>query len=222
MAPIEIYGLQLSAPCRIVEMTAEVLGLEYEFKQCDLMAGEHMKPEYLAINPFHNIPSIKDGDFCLNESRAICGYLVNKYGKESSLYPTEPEVRAIVDQRMYFDMGTFYKAAGDCMYPTMFGGPAPGDKEKDKLKEVLGWVDGFFKDDKFAAGGDTLTLADLCLIATYTTLKATGFMDLSGYTNAEAWEKKVAALVPNYEKANMEGATAFGGFYKGKAVEKTW
>jgi len=25
-------------------------------------------------------------------------------------------------------------------------------------------------------------------------------MDLSEYTNAEAWEKKVAALVPNYEK----------------------
>ena len=24
--------MQLSAPCRIVEMTAEVLGLEYEFK----------------------------------------------------------------------------------------------------------------------------------------------------------------------------------------------
>ena len=50
------------------------------------------------------------------------------------------------------------------MYPIMFGGPAPGetywisstdgtylawfaagDKEKDKLKEVLGWVDGFVK-----------------------------------------------------------------------------
>ena len=27
------------------------------------------------------------------------------------------------------------------------------------------------KDDKFAAGGDTLTLADICLLATYTTLK---------------------------------------------------
>ena len=64
-----------------------------------------------------------------------------------------------------------------------------GEKEKDKLKEVLGWVDGFvkvtilcvrvnyntlpdfFKDDKFAAGGDSLTLADICLLATYTTLK---------------------------------------------------
>ena len=65
-----------------------------------------------------------------------------------------------------------------------------GEKEKDKLKEVLGWVDGFvkvtilcvrenyntlpadyMKDDKFAAGGDSLTLADICLLATYTTLK---------------------------------------------------
>ena len=31
----QIYGMQLSAPCRIVEMTAEVLGLEYEFKVVD-------------------------------------------------------------------------------------------------------------------------------------------------------------------------------------------
>ena len=28
---------------RIVEMTAEVLGVPYEFKKCDLMAGENMK-----------------------------------------------------------------------------------------------------------------------------------------------------------------------------------
>merc|ERR1712110_1372451 len=127
-------------------------------------------------------------------------------------------------------MGAFYKAAGDCMYPIMFGGPAQvrptdgtylawfasGDKEKDKLKEVLGWVDGFVKDDKFAAGGDTLTLADICLLATYTTLKATGAMDLSEYKNAEAWEAKMIKLIPNYEKVNGEGCEGFGAFYKSK------
>jgi len=218
MAPVEIYGLQLSAPCRIVEMTAEVIGVPYEFKKCDLMAGENMKPEYLAINPFHNIPAIKDGDFCLNESRACAAYLANKYGANSTVYPTDPEARAIVDQRMYFDMGAFYKAVGDCVYPVMFGGPAPGEKEKDKLKEVLGWVDGFVKDDKFAAGGDSLTLADICLLATYTTLKATGMMDLSEYKNAEAWEAKMIKLIPNYEKVNGEGCEGFGAFYKSKAT----
>merc|ERR1711971_1434535 len=103
-------------------------------------------------------------------------------------------------------------------YPVMFGGPAPGEKEKDKLKEVLGWVDGFVKDDKFAAGGDSLTLADICLMGTYTTLKATGMMDLSEYKNAEAWEAKMIKLIPNYEKVNGEGCEGFGAFYKSKAA----
>ena len=60
------------------------------------------------------------------------------------------------------------------------------------------------QDGKFAAGGDSLTLADLCLLATYSTLKATSFMDLSTYKNLEAWEAKVIALVPNYEKVAVQ------------------
>ena len=82
--------MQASAPCRIVEMTAEVLGLEYEFKVVDLQAGDNMKPEYLALNPQHNIPCVKDGDFVGNESRAVAAYLASKYGKDESLYPKSP------------------------------------------------------------------------------------------------------------------------------------
>merc|ERR1711913_250957 len=173
MAPIEIYGMQLSAPCRMVEMTAEMLGLEYEFKIVDLMAGEHMKPEYLALNPQHNIPCVKDGEFVGNESRAVAAYLAAKYGKD----------------------------------------------EADKLTEVLGWVDGFVAGDKFCAGTSQITIADIAFLATYSTLKAAGNVggvDLSSYSNIESWFDKCVKLVPNYEKANGEGATAFGGFYKSK------
>jgi len=219
MAPIDVYGMNLSAPCRIVNMTAECLGIEYNFKIVDLMAGEHMKPEFLALNPMHTIPTMADGDFVMSESRAIAAYLVNKYGKDDKLYPKDPEVRARVDQRLYFDMGVFYKAFGDCVYPVMFGGDKPGQDKFDKLKEVLGWLDGFVKDGKFSAGNDDLTIGDLALVATYSTMKAAELadIDLSQYSNAEAWFEKCVKLVPNYEKANGEGCAAFGGFYKSKA-----
>merc|ERR1711879_535601 len=190
MAPIEVYGMSLSAPCRIVNMTAECLGLDYEFKVVDLMAGEHMKPEFLAMNPQHNIPTMKDGDFVMNESRAIAAYLVNKHGADDKLYPKDAETRARVDQRLYFDMGVFYKAFGECVYPVMFGGDKPGQDNFDKL----------------------------ALVATYSTMKAAELagIDLASLPNCEAWFEKCCKLVPNYEKANGEGATAFGGFYKSK------
>ena len=53
----------------------------------------------------------------------------------------------------------------------MFGGDKAGQDKVDKLKEVLGWMNDFVADDKFAAGTSHLTLADLSLLATYSTMK---------------------------------------------------
>jgi glutathione S-transferase len=221
MAPIDIYGMQLSAPVRIVEMTAECLGVEYTFKSVDLMKGEHMTPEYLKINPMHNIPAIVDGEFAMNESRAAAGYLVNKYGKDDALYPKDPETRCRVDQRLYFDMGVFYKAFGDIVYPVMMpdnGMPQAGEKQHARMKEVMGWLNSYVADGKFAAGTTQLTIADVALVATYSTIKETGAVDLSEYKDAEAWFTKCTALIPNYEKANGEGAAAFGAWFKSKSA----
>ena len=69
-------------------MTAECLGVEYNFKLTDLMKGEHMTPEFLKMNPEHNIdPTVVDGDLNMNESRAVATYLVNKYAEDDKLYP---------------------------------------------------------------------------------------------------------------------------------------
>ena len=49
-------------------------------------------------------------------SRAILRYLFNTYGKEKDehLYPKDPKARAIVDQRLDFDLGTLSAKAGAC------------------------------------------------------------------------------------------------------------
>ena len=108
MAPV-LYATPMSAPCRIVTMTADCLGLDCDYRNINLMAGEQMQPQFLSINPQHSLPTLVDGDLILNESRPIAGYLVNKYGKNDNLYPKDPVLRAKVDQRLFFDMGTFYQ-----------------------------------------------------------------------------------------------------------------
>ncbi len=115
MPPIVIYGLKMSAPCRTVAITCDLLGIPYEWKITDLFKGETMTEEYLKMNPQHTIPTIKDGDFVLSESRAIACYLANAYEKGDSVYPKDPKVRAIVDHRLYFDIGVLLKACFSVM-----------------------------------------------------------------------------------------------------------
>lgn len=46
---IDFYYLPGSSPCRAVQMTAKAVGVELNLKLTDLMAGEHLKPEFLKV-----------------------------------------------------------------------------------------------------------------------------------------------------------------------------
>jgi glutathione S-transferase len=66
------------------------------------------------MNLQHTIPTLDDGGFYINESRAMLSYLANKYGKDlPKLYPSDPKGRAKVDMKLAFDMGTLYSKFGD-------------------------------------------------------------------------------------------------------------
>lgn len=104
---IDLYYMAASSPCRAVLLTAKMVGADLTLKHIDLLKGEQMKPEFIAINPKHTVPFIDDNGFRMSESRAICAYLANKYSKSDKLYPKNPKARAIVDQRLYFDVGLY-------------------------------------------------------------------------------------------------------------------
>lgn len=54
------------------------------------------------------MPTIVDDGFTLWESRAIMTYLTDSYAQNDTMYPHDLKVRALVDSRMQFDLGTLY------------------------------------------------------------------------------------------------------------------
>ena len=96
------------AVARAAMMALDVIGLDYEFNKVNLFEGEHLKPEYKAVNPMHTVPCLVDGDLTLNESRAINIYLAQKYDTKLNLLPKDPAEAAKVHQRLYFDSGSLW------------------------------------------------------------------------------------------------------------------
>jgi glutathione S-transferase len=73
-----------------------------------LAAGDHKTDEFTKLNPQHSVPVVVDEDgFVMSESRAIQAYLVDAKSPGSSLYPSDPKARFIIDQRLFYDAATF-------------------------------------------------------------------------------------------------------------------
>ena len=64
------------------------LALDAELAFVDLLHGDHMKPEFAALNPNRKMPVLEDDGFLLWESNAIMQYLASKR-PEAGLWPAE-------------------------------------------------------------------------------------------------------------------------------------
>ena len=98
---LKLYG-GVQSRASIVQWYLEELEVPYEFVLLDMQAGEHLQPDYLAINPIGKVPAIVDGDLKLWESGAILLYLAQKYGNLSSA----PEELARINQWILFANAT--------------------------------------------------------------------------------------------------------------------
>ena len=85
---IKLHGHEVSGNSYKVRLLLSLLKLEYEWIKVDLLKGKHKSPEYLAINPFGQVPLLIDGETQLADAQAILVYLARKYGGEQWL-PTD-------------------------------------------------------------------------------------------------------------------------------------
>lgn len=99
---MKLYGIGPSRWLRVQWALGE-LGVECEFIEVRLRAGDHLKPEFLRLNPAHKVPVLVDGDQVITESAAIVMYLAEKY-PEKGLLPADLASRAQAYRWTFFAM----------------------------------------------------------------------------------------------------------------------
>jgi glutathione S-transferase len=170
-----------------VRIFVRAAGLDFE--ELDVW-GKTTAPEYLAKYPAHLTPMLEEEGLpkgALGESCAIMAYLCNKHGL-TQFYPEEPGERAMVDNAMFYLIGTFYPLLTRATYPVLGFAQYPGEvatsdadddmkakarKEAEAaLGEPLDVFHSFFMEGKPFIGGASPSIADFRLAATLEFLRA--------------------------------------------------
>jgi glutathione S-transferase len=175
-------------------MTANVLGIEYEYIPVNLREGEHRAKEYLAMHPAGKVPVIDDDGFVLFESDAIMKYLAGS--RSSPIYPNDIKKRAVADQWIDFVSIHVGGAMGRVVFNRVFApfAKVPVDERSldDGIKflgRFLPVVDQQLSRSKYLAGNQ-FTLADIALLAAVDPAEVAG-IDLSPYGHIVKWRNEL-------------------------------
>jgi glutathione S-transferase len=194
-----------------------------DFEEVDVW-GKTTEPEYLQKYPAHLTPMLEEEGLprrALGESCAIMAYLCNKHGLDR-FYPTDPGRRAMIDNAMFYLIGTVYPLVARATYPTLGFPQYPGEvatsEADDELKakaqkdaeaalaEPLDVYRAFFLEGKRFIGGDEPSIADMRLAATLEFLRAIDY-------DFPAWaEEYMAAMESALGDAYSEPAADVRGF----------
>jgi glutathione S-transferase len=187
MAAYTLNILRPSVNNLTVRIFVRAAGLDFE--EVDVW-GKTRTPEYEQKYPAHLTPMLEEEGLpkrALGESCAIMAYLCNKHGLDQ-FYPRDPGRRAMVDNAMFYLIGTFYPLLTRATYPTLGFPQYPGEvatsEADDAMKakaakdaeaaiaEPLEVYNTFFLAGNPFIGGDKPTIADIRLAATLEFLKA--------------------------------------------------
>ncbi|HXN14822.1 MAG TPA: glutathione S-transferase family protein [Usitatibacter sp.] len=167
---LDFYHGHGSAPSWRVWLALEHKAVPYNLKVLSFAAGDTKKPEFIAINPRHHVPTVVDEGFALWESTVILEYLEERFASTDaakSLYPGGVRERARIrrlarEAELYLGI----EALDPIMEEHFFKDGAPANEARvnearAKLREEL---DYFARElgAKFLAG-DTPSAADYVL-----------------------------------------------------------
>jgi len=200
---LTIWGRSNSVNVQKVLWCLAELGVPYDRIDAGLQFGKNNTPEYLAMNPNGRVPTLVDGDFLLWESNSIMRYLCMAYGKDTSIYPAEPQRRAAVDRWLDWTLSTMQPVDRPVFWALV---RTPKDKQdmtqiqKDADAEAPVWaIANRQLSTRRYIEGDQFTIADIA-VGSYAR-RWLGFTGITkpAYSHVERWYADIAAR-PSFAK----------------------
>jgi len=189
---IKLYWHPMSGHAHRAHMLLSILELDFELITVDLPTGEHQRPEFLALNPFGQIPVLVDGEIVISDSNAILVYLATVYDREQIWLPESPLVRAHIEQFLSLAAHRLAGSIAKLRAANLFNrsiDSAPLTQEAHKLLKQLQT----YQNGRQWLVGTKPTIADLALYS-YIKLAPEGGISLADYPVLEAWLKRVEGL----------------------------
>jgi len=178
--------------------------IPYDLKVLSFSAGDTKKPEFVAINPRHHVPTIVDDGFALWESTVILEYLDERFASAPKLYPGDVRERARI-RRLAREIEEYLDKEGldPIVMEHFFKGDAPADADKvakgrERLREEMEYFARELR-GRFLAG-EAPTAADFVLYPEYAYVKRLTFrkpeLKLTELVPAPLaeWGKRIEAL----------------------------
>ena len=192
-AMMTVFGDSISGNCYKIQLLCAELGIDYDWREIDILAGETRTKEFLAMNANGKIPLLRlpDGRV-LAESNAILSYLA----EGSALAGENRFARAEVLQWMFFEQYSHEPNIATSRFIIRYLGNPPERRAALEEKKAAGYK-ALDVMEKRLAGAEYLldggfTLADIALYA-YTHVADEGGFDLQTYPAICAWLERIAA-----------------------------
>jgi glutathione S-transferase len=192
MSSIKLFRHPLSGHSHRVELLLSLLKVPSELVFVDLAKGAHKQPEFLAINPFGQVPAIDDNGVVLSDSNAILVYLAKKYDSSGRWLPNSPLAAAKVQRWLSVAAGQIASGPATARLITVFGAPYDAESTIARSHALLQVMEKELSTSRFLAA-DEPTLADVASY-TYIAHAPEGNVSLADYPNVRAWLARIEAL----------------------------
>lgn len=203
---LTVHHLGRSQSERIVWLCEE-LGIPYELKRYERDPVTRLAPpEYKALHPIGTAPVITDGELVLGESGAIMEYIVAKHGGGRLVrLPADPEYAQYL-YWFHYANGSFQALLHRTLSVSRVEPPADHRVVLDlkaRLARSLGLLERRLGEARYLAG-DELSLADIMIVFSLTTIRHFTPYDLKPYPNILAYLGRIGAREA-YQRAMRKG-----------------